>query len=307
MLSFAVKRLAQAIFTVWVVATLVFGLIHMAGDPVSVLAPEQMTTQQRDELRASLGLDQPLAVQYYRYIDGVLHGNLGISYYTGRPAMRLVLSRFPVTLRLVLLSIAIAVIFGLPFGVSSAVHAGGVADRLLRTVSVLGSSVPTFFLGILLIFFFSVELNLLPSSGAGSWVHYIMPACSLAFFRIALFTRMIRSNVLSTLSQNYVRTARAKGLSETIVIYKHALRPALLPFITVFGLQFGQLLAGAVVTETIFAMPGMNRLALEALYRLDYPIILSYVLVVAALFSTINFAVDVIYRLIDPRVSYGRR
>lgn len=305
MLRFAIRRLVQAVFTVWVVATLVFGMIHMAGDPISVLAPEQMTAQQRDELRTALGLDKPLAVQYYRYIDGALHGNLGISYYTGRPAMQLVLSRFPVTLKLVLLSITIAVLLGLPFGISSAVRAGGGVDSLLRVFSVLGSSVPTFFLGILLIFFFSVELNLLPSSGANGWEHYIMPACSLAFFRIALFTRMIRSNVLSTLSENYVRTARAKGLSETIVIYKHALRPALLPFITVFGLQFGQLLAGAVVTETIFAMPGMNRLALEALYRLDYPIILSYILVVAVLFSTINFVVDVIYRVIDPRVSYG--
>jgi peptide/nickel transport system permease protein len=306
MAAFAVKRLAQALFAVWVVATLVFALIHIAGDPIAVLAPETMTAQEKQDLRHALGLDQPVYVQYVRYVDGVLHGDLGVSYYSNQPAMHLVLERFPVTLKLVLLAIAIAVIFGLPFGVSAAIHAGGFADRTLRALSVLGSSVPTFFLGILLIFFFSVEFNLLPSSGTGDWRHYIMPAFTLAFFRIALFTRLIRTSLLDTLAQNYVRTARAKGLSETIVVYKHALRTALLPFITVFGLQFGHLLAGAVVTETIFALPGMNRLALEALYRLDYPIILSYVLVVAVLFSAINFIVDVIYGFVDPRVSYAQ-
>ena len=169
----------------------------------------------------------------------------------------------------------------------------------------LGASVPTFFLGIVLIFVFSVLTNLLPASGAGSIVHFIMPAFTLAFFRIAFFTRLVRSSLLESLSQQYVRTARAKGLSETMVVLKHALRPAALPLITVFGLPFGQLFAGTVITETIFALPGMNRMALEALFRLDYPIILSYVLVAAGMFVFINFVTDVLYGVIDPRVSHA--
>jgi len=165
--------------------------------------------------------------------------------------------------------------------------------------------VPTFFLGILLIFAFSVELNILPAAGAGSLTHFVMPAFTLAFFRIALFTRLVRSSMLETLSENYVRTARAQGMSETTVIFKHALRTALLPLITVFGLQFAQLFAGAVITETIFAMPGMNRLALTSLYRLDFPVVLSYIVVVAVMFSVVNLVVDLLYGVIDPRVSHA--
>ena len=301
---FLLIRAAQALFTLWVVVTLVFLLIHATGDPIAVLAPEQMSAHSRAVLRAALGLDRPLPVQYVRYLAGVLHGNLGVSYYSGQPAMALILERVPVTLELVGLSMGVAVLLGVPFGIWAAVRPDSVADRVLRSLSVLGSSVPTFFLAILLIYFFSVAFNVLPASGAGSLRHYIMPAFTLAFFRIALFTRLVRSTLLETLSQNHVRTARAKGVSEPVVILKHALRTALLPLVTVFGLQFGQLFAGAVITETIFALPGMNRMALQALYRLDYPVILAYVLVVAAMFVTINFLVDLAYGLLDPRVRH---
>ncbi|MBW4090489.1 MAG: ABC transporter permease [Proteobacteria bacterium] len=301
---FLLIRAAQALFTLWVVVTLVFLLIHATGDPIAVLAPEQMSAHSRAVLRAALGLDRPLPVQYVRYLAGVLHGNLGVSYYSGQPAMALILERVPVTLELVGLSMGVAVGLGVPFGIWAAVRPDSVADRVLRSLSVLGSSVPTFFLAILLIYFFSVAFNVLPASGAGSLRHYIMPAFTLAFFRIALFTRLVRSTLLETLSQNHVRTARAKGVSEPVVILKHALRTALLPLVTVFGLQFGQLFAGAVITETIFALPGMNRMALQALYRLDYPVILAYVLVVAAMFVTINFLVDLAYGLLDPRVRH---
>jgi peptide/nickel transport system permease protein len=301
---FLLIRAAQALFTLWVVVTLVFLLIHATGDPIAVLAPEQMSAHSRAVLRAALGLDRPLPMQYVRYLAGVLHGNLGVSYYSGQPAMALILERVPVTLELVGLSMGVAVGLGVPFGIWAAVRPDSVADRVLRSLSVLGSSVPTFFLAILLIYFFSVAFNLLPASGAGSLRHYIMPAFTLAFFRIALFTRLVRSTLLETLSQNHVRTARAKGVSEPVVILKHALRTALLPLVTVFGLQFGQLFAGAVITETIFALPGMNRMALQALYRLDYPVILAYVLVVAAMFVTINFLVDLAYGLLDPRVRH---
>jgi peptide/nickel transport system permease protein len=300
---FVLKRVLQAVFAVWVVVTLVFVLIHASGDPIAVLAPEQMSAQDREALRSNLGLDKPLIVQYGTYLAGIAKGDLGISYYSGEPAMRLILDRVPVTLELVVLAILIALIFGLPFGILSAIRPGTFTDRLLRAISTLGSSVPTFFLGILLIFTFSVELNLLPASGAGGLSHFIMPAFALAFFRIALFTRLVRSSMLDTLSENYVRTARAQGMSEMTVIFKHALRTALLPLITVFGLQFAQLFAGAVITETIFAMPGMNRLALTSLYRLDFPVVLSYIVVVAVMFSVVNLIVDLLYGVIDPRVS----
>lgn len=300
---FVLKRVLQAVFAVWVVVTLVFVLIHASGDPVAVLAPEQMSAQDRAALRVELGLDKPLVVQYGAYLAGIAKGDLGISYYSGEPAMRLILERVPVTLELVVLATLIALIFGLPFGILSAIRPGTLSDRLLRGMSTLGSSVPTFFLGILLIFAFSVEFNLLPASGAGSLSHFIMPAFTLAFFRIALFTRLVRSSMIETLSENYVRTARAQGMSEMTVIFKHALRTALLPLITVFGLQFAQLFAGAVITETIFAMPGMNRLALTSLYRLDFPVVLSYIVVVAVMFSAANLIVDLLYGVIDPRVS----
>ncbi|MGH7156210.1 MAG: ABC transporter permease, partial [Acetobacteraceae bacterium] len=246
-----------------------------------------------------------ILVQYGRYLAGVLHGNLGLSYYSGQPAMGLLLARVPVTAELVVLAIVIATVFGLPFGIFSAVWPQSMLDRALRALSVLGSSVPTFFLGILLIFGFSVALNVLPASGGGSIDHFILPALTLAFFRIALFTRLTRTSLLDTLSQNYVRTARAKGLSEPVVVVKHALRTAMLPLITVFGLQFGQLFAGAVITETIFALPGMNRLALESLYRLDYPVVLSYVIIVAVMFAAINLIVDLLYGVFDPRVAHA--
>jgi peptide/nickel transport system permease protein len=300
---YIVKRILQALFAVWVVVTLVFVLIHLSGDPISVLASDQMSAHDRELLRVQLGLDRPLPVQYVTYLWGVAHGDLGVSYYSGEPAMRLILERVPVTLELVGLSIFIAVVFGVPFGVWSAVKAGTLIDRFLRGLSVLGASVPTFFLGILLIFAFSVQFNLLPASGAGSLSHFIMPAFTLAFFRIALFTRLVRSSLLETLSQNYVRTARAQGMSETNVVLKHALRTALLPLITVFGLQFAQLFAGAVITETIFALPGMNRLALTSLYRLDFPVVLSYIVVVSVMFAVINLITDLLYGIIDPRVS----
>ena len=289
----------------WAVVTVVFALLHVTGDPISVLAPETMNAQQRAQLAHELGLDLPPSTQYVHFLGDVLHGNLGVSFYTNQPAMHLVLQRLHVTVELVAAAMAIALVFGVPFGIISALRPGGTLDRVLRFVSVLGSSIPTFFLGIALILIFSVELALLPSSGWGDWRNFVLPAFTLAFYRIALFTRLIRSALIGELSQDYVRTARAKGLPALVVILKHAMRNALLPFITAFGLQFGQLLGGAVITETIFAIPGMNRLALDAITRLDYPIVIAYVIVIAALFTLINLCVDLAYSALDPRVTYG--
>lgn len=289
----------------WAVVTVVFVLLHAAGDPIAVLAPETMTQPQRAQLAHSLGLDLPLSSQYVHFLDDVLHGQLGVSFYTSQPAMELVLQRLGVTVELVVAAMAVALVFGVPFGIIAALRPGRFLDRSLRLISVLGSSIPTFFLGILLILIFSVELSLFPSSGLGDWRNFVLPAFTLAFYRIALFTRLIRTALIGELSQDYVRTARAKGLPEIVVTLKHALRNALLPFVTAFGLQFGQLLGGAVITETIFALPGMNRLALDAIARLDYPIVVAYVIVIASLFTLINLAVDITYSFIDPRVTYG--
>jgi peptide/nickel transport system permease protein len=306
MLALALKRIVSAIISIWIVLTLIFGLIHISGDPINILAPPEMNQIDRDAMRTRLGLDQPLYVQYGKFMDGLAHGDLGVSYYSDLPALPIVAERFPTTLKLVLLSVLLAVGTSIPLGVLAAIHVNSPLDYILRWLSVLGSSIPTFFLGILLIYFFSVELKWLPSSGVGSFKHYLLPALTLAFFRIALFTRMIRASLLEVLDADYVRTARAKGLSEFSVVIKHGLRTALIPFITIFGLQFGQLLAGAVVTETIFAMPGMNSLALNSLYRLDYPIILSYIAIIAILFNLINALVDLAYGLVDPRVRNDR-
>lgn len=305
MAQYVVTRFLQALLALWAVVTVVFVLLHVTGDPISVLAPETMNQQQRAELAHALGLDLPPTIQYVHFLGDVLHGNLGISFYTNEPAMQLVLQRLHVTVELVAAAMVVAVVFGVPFGIVSALRPGGTADRALRFVSVLGSSIPTFFLGIVLILIFSVELSLLPSSGLGDWRNFVLPAFTLAFYRIALFTRLIRSSLIGELSQDYVRTARAKGLPALVVMLKHALRNALLPFVTAFGLQFGQLLGGAVITETIFAIPGMNRLALDAITRLDYPIVIAYVIVIAGLFTLINLCVDLAYGVIDPRVTYG--
>ena len=305
MTSFLIQRVLQAVFTVWVVATLVFVLLQVAGDPVQILAPPDMNQVQVEELRTELGLDRPIMVQYVYFLGNLLQGDLGISYYNGRPALRLVVERLPATLELVGASLGLALLFGVPLGLVSALTAGRRLDRALRFVSVVGISAPTFWIGIMLILLFSVEAGLLPSSGRGGVLNLVLPAVTLSLFSMAFFLRIVRSSFLDVLTQDYVRTAHAKGLARFTVNVKHALRNALIPFVTVAGLQFGQLLTSSVVTETIFAWPGMNRLVLNAMYRLDYPIILAFAVVVAVTFATINLIVDIVYGFIDPRVRHG--
>ncbi len=298
-------RFLQMIFAIWAVATLVFLFLQLTGDPMELLAPEDMSEAQVAELRHAYGLDRPLHIRYLIYMENLLKGDLGISWTSGEPALKLLAERFPATLKLVLTALGIAIVLGLPAGVWAAMRSDTWVDRSLRFFSVLGISAPTFWIGIMLILIFSVTLGWLPSAGAESWRHYILPGLTLSFYRIALFLRMIRSTMLDVLSQDYVRTARAKGLPERIVVYKHALRNALIPFVTLVGLQFGQLMAGAVVTEWIFAWPGMNRLALNALFTEDRPVILAFVVLTAVIFAAVNFVVDLLYGWIDPRVRYA--
>jgi len=305
MLRYLLIRTVQTIIAVLAVATLIFLGLQMTGDPMENLAPQDMSEAQVEELRKAYGLDKPIHVQYVRFMEKLLEGNLGISFLSGEPALKLILERFPTTLNLVLVSMLIAVFFGLPMGVAASIRADSWVDRTLRFLSVLGISAPTFWIGVMLILIFAVNLGWLPSSGLSSWRHYIMPAFTLSLYRIALFLRMVRSTMLDVLNQDFIRTARAKGLMERVVVYKHALRNALIPFITVAGLQFGALMAGAVVTEKIFAIPGMNRLALDALYSDDRPVIIAFIIVTAVLFAVVNLVVDLLYALIDPRVRYA--
>lgn len=305
MLRYLLARTVQTVFAVFVVATLIFLGLQLTGDPMENLAPPDMSQAQVEELRKAYGLDRPVYVQYLRFMGHLVEGDLGISFLSGEPALGLILQRFPTTLKLVLAALLIALVLGLPMGVAAAIRADTSTDRLLRFLSVLGISAPTFWIGIMLILVFSVNLGWLPSSGLSSWKHYLMPAFTLSLYRIALFLRMVRSTMLDVLNQDFIRTARAKGLTERVVVYKHALRNALIPFITIAGLQFGYLMAGAVVTEKIFAIPGMNRLALNALYSDDRPVIIAFIIVVAVLFTVVNLLVDLLYAVIDPRVRYA--
>ncbi|WP_457631400.1 ABC transporter permease [Oceanithermus sp.] len=305
MTRYLLIRTLQTLIAVLAVATLIFLGLQMTGDPMENLAPQDMSEAQVEELRKAYGLDKPIHIQYIRFMENLLHGDLGISFLSGEPALKLILERFPTTFNLVMVSMLIAVVLGLPMGVAAAIRADTWVDRSLRFLSVLGISAPTFWIGVMLILIFSVNLGWLPSSGLSSWKHYLMPAFTLSLYRIALFLRMVRSTMLDVLGQDYIRTARAKGLAERVVVYKHALRNALIPFITVAGLQFGALMAGAVVTEKIFAIPGMNRLALDALYADDRPVIIAFIIVTAVLFAVVNLVVDLLYALIDPRVRYA--
>ena len=305
MLRYLIIRSFQTLIAVLAVATIIFLGLQMTGDPMENLAPQDMSDVQVEELRKAYGLDQPIHIQYIRFMEKLLHGDLGISFLSGEPALKLILERFPTTFKLVMVSMLIAIVLGLPMGVAAAIRADQWVDKFLRFLSVLGISAPTFWIGIMLILIFSVNLGWLPSSGLSSWKHFLMPAFTLSLYRIALFLRMVRSTMLDVLNQDYIRTARAKGLAERVVVYKHALRNALIPFITVAGLQFGALMAGAVVTEKIFAIPGMNRLALDALYADDRPVIIAFIIVTAVLFAVVNLVVDLLYALIDPRVRYA--
>ena len=305
MFRFLVSRVLQAAGVLLFIGTLVFFLLNIAGDPVLLLAPENATQTELEALRRNLGLDKPLYIQYGRFIGNALRGDLGTSFQTSQPAMGLVLERFPATAQLVLAALGLAVVLGVPMGVWAANRQGTFVDRTLLFVSVLGVSAPSFWVAIMLLLVFSVELGWLPAYGSGSLAHLILPAFTLALYRVALFTRLVRSSLIDELSQDYVRTARAKGIYPRAVVYRHAMRNALIPFVTIAGLQLGNLLAGAVVTETIFAWPGMNRLALRAMTTLDFPVIIAYTLFTALLFTVINTGVDILYTVIDPRVRYS--
>ena len=283
-----------------------FLLVSLSGDPAFILLTPDAGEEQRAAFRRLYGLDQPLPVQYARYVSHVARGDFGTSFAFGRPAILVVLERVPATLMLTATAVVLGLAVGIPAGVVAAVRAGAPLDRMVMAMVLLGQSVPTFWLGLLMIRIFAVKLRWLPVSGYGGVLNLVMPALALGLYLAALLARLTRSEMLEALAQDYVRTARAKGLSERAVTIVHALKNALLPIVTLIGLQLGALLGGAVVTETVFAWPGIGTLVLDAILRKDYPVLLAAVELVAAAFIVINMSLDLLYGYLDPRLRLAR-
>lgn len=297
------KRLLNTAIVIFGVLLLTFLLIHLVpGDPVEVMLGESASMADREALRTELGLDQPLLQQFGSYLSKLAHGDFGHSIHTRTPIIDLVKTRYPATVKLALLSLLIGLVIGIPMGIYAALKASCWQDFVVTIVSVRLSAMPAFWLGPVLMLLFAVWLGWLPVSGMESNTSIILPAITLGFGLSAILTRMTRTSLLEVLNDDYIRTARAKGLSERVVILRHALRAALLPIITIVGLQMGSLLAGTVITETIFSWDGIGRLLVESIEKRDYPVTQACVLVVALSYVVVNLCTDVLYKLADPRV-----
>lgn len=306
MLSFFASRIGSASIAVLGVSLIVFLLIHIVpGDPVEVMLGETAQPADRAALRAQLGLDQPLATQIARYYGELLSGNLGASLHSKQPVLEILLERMPATIQLAAAALGVALIIAIPLGVLAAVHKGGGWDRTAMGVALIGVSMPHFWLGPVLILVFSLWLGWLPVSGREAWSSLVLPALTLGSGMAAILSRMVRASLLEVLQEDYVRTARAKGLSQNAVVWRHAMRNALLPVVTVMGLQFGALLGGAVVTETVFAWPGVGQLTIEAIQRRDYPVVQACVLLISVAYVLVNTFTDFAYAWLDPRVHPG--
>lgn len=305
MVKYITKRLLFLIPVLLGVSLIVFTLLYITpGDPARMILGEQAEQQQVEQLREEMGLNDSFFVQYGRYVKNiVLHGDLGTSYATKSPVIEEIMAVFSNTLKLALTSVALAIVIGIIFGVISAVKQYSIFDSAISVIAILGISMPMFWLGLLMILLFSVKLGWLPSSGYDSWKHMIMPAICLGAQSIAVITRMTRSSMLEIIRQDYIRTVRAKGQKEIFVIIKHAFRNALIPIITTVGLQFGHLLGGAMLTETVFSIPGLGRLMVESIKTRDFPMVQGSVLFIAVAFTLVNLIVDLLYAYVDPRIS----
>jgi ABC-type dipeptide/oligopeptide/nickel transport system permease component len=287
----------------WLILTMVFLLVHIVpGDPVQQMLGEGARAEDMERLHRALGLDLPLHVQYGRYLAGLLRGNWGQSFRFQTPVLRVVLERYPATITLALTGLLICAAIGIPAGVLAAHRRGHAADRAVGFFTLLGLSVPNFALGPVLILLFSIQLGWLPVSGKEGWASLVLPGITLGAALAAILTRTVRSSMIEELSSDYVRTARAKGLPESAVLFRHAFRNALIPIVTILGLQFGTLLAGTIVTETIFSWPGIGRLTAQAIQARDYPLLQGCILVIAFSYVVVNLLTDFIYALADPRI-----
>jgi peptide/nickel transport system permease protein len=301
-LEFVTRRLLHTALVTLGVVTLVFVALRLSGDPAATMLPGDASVDELRHLRRTLGLDQPLHVQYVAFLGSAVRGDFGESFRHQQPAFGLVLERLPATLELAFAALLLAVVVALPLGIVAALYRGRAADVLAMGFAVVGQATPYFWMGIMLILVVSVELAWLPTSGRGSWSHLILPAVTLGTHFAASLARLTRTSMLEVLGQNFVTTARAKGLGEPRVVLAHALKNAAVPVVTLIGLQFGMLLGGAVVTETIFAWPGVGRLAVQSIFVRDYPVVQAGVLVLALVFVAINLAVDLLYGTLDPRI-----
>ncbi|HUB19499.1 MAG TPA: ABC transporter permease [Acidobacteriaceae bacterium] len=296
-------RLVYTLPVLWLVVSIVFLLIHIVpGDPIEQMLGEGARPADITALRHAYGLDLPLRTQYLRYWRGVLHGDLGRSIRLNDSVMHLVLTRYPFTVELTAAALFIALLLAIPAGISAALHRGQARDHVLSVVSLLGLSFPSFALGPILILLVSIKLGWLPVSGAGDLAHLVLPAATMGSALAAILTRMVRTSMLEELGQDYIRTARAKGLPERTVVYRHALRNAMIPVMTLIGLQFGALLAGAIVTETIFSWPGIGRLTVSAISNRDYPLLQGCILAIGLTYVLVNLATDVLYMVVNPRI-----
>jgi peptide/nickel transport system permease protein len=300
--TFLIRRFGQFLIVALGVLTIVFLLQRLSGDPTNLLLPIDAPNEVRAELRRQLGLDRSLLVQYARFLGDVLVGDLGESYRFKQPALGVVLERFPATLLLAGSSLLLSLLFALPLGILAAVYRNSWIDTLATGISLIGQAMPVYWLGLLGILLFAVHWQILPSMGGGSFAALVLPATTLAFYSMARIMRLTRSAMLDVLHQDYIRMARAKGLSEPVVLIKHALRNAAIPIVTIIGLQFGGLLGGAVITESVFAWPGVGRLAVNAVSQRDFPVVQAVTLVIALAFSLINLAVDLLYVVLNPRI-----
>jgi peptide/nickel transport system permease protein len=300
--SYILKRLFHSIFVLVGISLVVFIILHLTGDPAALLMPMDATPEQVAQFRKEMGFTDPLVVQYWRFFKGTLHGDFGISFRHSQPALDLVLERMPATIQLTAAAMVIALVIAVPVGILSAIRRNTILDHIGMTGALLGQSTPVFWLGIMLILIFSVTLQWFPSSGRGDIWNLVLPAVTLGMFTMARTARMMRSSMLEVLGQEYMKTAMAKGLSPGMVILKHAMKNALIPVVTIVGMELGTLLGGAVITETIFAWPGVGRLAVQAIYNRDYPVVQAAVFILATIFVLVNLAVDIVYTYLDPRV-----
>lgn len=303
MIKYVVRRLIQTIPVLIGVTLLVFSLMHLIpGDPAQIIAGESAPKEQKEQLREKLGLNEPVYVQYGKFLGNIIQGDLGTSIRSNAPVMDEIKIRFWITVELAIYSTILSVFIGLIAGVISAVRQYSILDVVIMIVALFGLSMPNFWLGLMLIKKFAVDLMLVPPSGWGTWQQMILPVITLGTGGAAIVARMTRSSMLEVISQDYIRTARAKGVRDRVVIYKHALRNALIPVVTVVGLEFGSFLGGAVLTETVFAINGMGRLVVEAIRARDFPVVQGTVLIISLLFVLVNLLVDISYRYLNKRI-----
>ena len=294
----------MAVFILWSVATIAFALTFLSGDPATLMIGDHWTAEQIASFREQMGYDRPFLVQYGDYLAGLPRGDFGVSVRQQVPVMDLIVQRFPATLELTAAALFLIILISIPIGILSAVKRNTLADRIAMSGALFAQSVPTFWLGIMLILVFGVWLRWLPVSGNGSFAHLILPALTLATFSTARIARLVRSSMLDVLGQDYIRTARAKGLSNWRIYYVHALRNALIPVLTMLGIEIGSLLGGALITETVFAWPGIGRLTLQAIQARDLPLVQGVITFGALIFVLVNLLVDLSYSVIDPRIRH---